>query len=97
MAYRGKLMKTTVVTVQWEDGIHLRRAGSIAKLAARFRSSILCRLEGKVADARSILSIIILCAGLGATLEIEASGPDEREAIQAIDAFFSSNDDSSGK
>ena len=90
-------MKTTVVTVQWEDGINLRRAGSIAKLAAHFRSSILCRLEGKVADARSIISILILCAGLGATLEIEASGPDEREAIQAIDAFFSLNDDSSGK
>ena len=62
-----------------------------------FRSSILCRLEGKVADARSIISILILCAGLGATLEIEASGPDEREAIQAIDAFFSSNDDPSRK
>ena len=93
----GKSMKTTVVTVQWEDGIHLRRAGSIARLAARFRSSILCRLEGKVADARSIISILILCAGLGATLEIEASGPDEREAIQAIDAFFSSNDDPSRK
>jgi phosphocarrier protein HPr len=88
-------MKTTVVTVQWEDGIHLRRAGNIAQLAARFRSSILCRLEGKVADARSIISVLILCAGLGATLEIEASGPDEREAIQAIDAFFSSSDDSS--
>jgi phosphocarrier protein HPr len=92
-----KSMKTTVVTVQWEDGIHLRRAGKIAQLATRFRSSILCRLEGKVADARSIISILILCAGLGAVLEIEASGPDEREAIQAIDAFFSSSDDSSKK
>ena len=43
----------------------------------------------------TVVTILILCAGLGATLEIEASGPDEREAIQAIDAFFSSSDDSS--
>jgi phosphotransferase system HPr (HPr) family protein len=86
-------MKTTVVTVRWEDGIHLRRAGKMAQLAGRFRSSILCRLGGKAADARSIISILILCAGLGATLEIEASGADEREAIQAIEAFFSSSDD----
>ena len=86
-------MKTTVVTVRWEDGIHLRRAGKIAQLAARFRSSIQCRLGGKVADARSVISILILCAGLGATLEIEASGPDEREAIEAVDALFSSSDD----
>jgi phosphocarrier protein HPr len=90
-------MKTTVVTVRWEDGIHLRRAGKIAQLAARFRSSIQCRLEGKVADARSVISILILCAGLGATLEIEASGPDEREAIEAVDEFFSSSEDSRAK
>jgi phosphocarrier protein HPr len=86
-------MKTTVVTVPWKEGIHLRRAGSLAQLAARFRASIVCRLEGKVADARSIISILILCASLGATLEIEASGPDEGEAIQAVDAYFSSSDD----
>jgi phosphotransferase system HPr (HPr) family protein len=47
-----------------------------------------------VADARSVLSILILCAGLGATLDIEASGPDEREAIEAVDSFFASADDS---
>ena len=44
----------------------------------RFRSSLLCRLGEKVADVRSVLNILILCASLGATLEIEASGPDER-------------------
>jgi phosphocarrier protein len=86
-------MKTTVVTVQWKEGIHLRRAGSIARLATRFRSRISCRLGGQVADARSILAILILCAGLGTTLEIEATGPDEGEAIQSVDAFFSSSDE----
>jgi phosphotransferase system HPr (HPr) family protein len=86
-------MKTTTVTVHWKEGIHLRRAGNLAKLAARFRSSIICRLEEKVADSRSVISILILCASLGATLEIEASGPDEREAIQAVDAFFACSED----
>jgi phosphotransferase system HPr (HPr) family protein len=47
-----------------------------------------------VADARSILSILILCATLGATLDIEASGPDEREVIEAVEAFFAPTDDS---
>lgn len=86
-------MKRTTVIVPWKEGIHLRRAGSLARLATRFRSSILCRLGEKVADGRSVISILILCASLGATLEIEASGPDEREAIQALDAFFASSDD----
>ena len=50
-------------------------------------------LGGNGGDGRSVLSILILCASLGATLEIEASGPDEREAIQAVDAFFESRDE----
>jgi phosphotransferase system HPr (HPr) family protein len=87
-------MKTTTVIIQWQEGIHLRRAGNLVRLAMQFRSSILCRLGERVADARSVLSILILCAGLGATLEIEASGPDEREAIQAVEAFFEPTDDS---
>jgi phosphocarrier protein HPr len=87
-------MKTTTVIVPWKEGIHLRRAGSLARLATRFRSSIFCRLGEKVADCRSIMNILILCASLGATLEIEASGSDEREAIQAVDAFFESSDES---
>ena len=87
-------MKTTTVIVPWQEGMHLRRAGNLVKLATQFRSSIVCRLGERVADARSVLSILILCAGLGATLEIEASGPDEREAIQAVDTFFASSDES---
>ena len=47
-----------------------------------------------MADARSVLGILILCAGLGTTLEIEASGPDEREAIRAVDTFFASSEES---
>jgi phosphotransferase system HPr-like phosphotransfer protein len=44
-----------------------------------------------VADGRSVINILILCASLGTTLEIEASGPGEREAIQALDAFSASS------
>jgi phosphotransferase system HPr (HPr) family protein len=86
-------VKKTIVVVPWKEGIPLRRAGCFVTLATRFRSSILCRLGEKIADGRSVISILILCAGLGATLEIEVSGPDEREAIQAVDGFFQSDDD----
>jgi phosphotransferase system HPr-like phosphotransfer protein len=41
-------------------------------------------LDDKAAEANTIISLLIL----GATLEIEASGPDEREAIRAVDRFF---------
>ena len=81
-------MKLTTVIVPWKEGMLLCRAGNFARLASQFRSNILCRVDGKAAEANSIISLLILCAGLGATLEIEASGPDEREAIRAVDSFF---------
>ncbi len=87
-------MKTTTVIVPWKEGMHLRRAGLLVRLAMGFRSNILCRLGEKVADARSVIGILILCASLGTTLEVEASGPDEREAIRAVDAFFAASEES---
>lgn len=81
-------MKTTRVTVKWHAGLHMRAAAQLVRLARRFRSSICLRVGSRVADARSILSIMILSAGLGSPLDIEASGNDEHEAIQAIVAFF---------
>ena len=71
-------MKLTTVIVPWKEGMLLCRAGNFARLASQFRSNILCRLDGKAAEANSIISLLILCAGLGATLEIEASGPRSR-------------------
>jgi multiphosphoryl transfer protein len=86
-------VEKTIVVVPWKEGMLLRRASCFVALATRFRSTILCRLGEKIADGRSIISVLILCASLGATLEVEATGPDECEALQAIDAFFQSGDD----
>jgi len=42
-----------------------------------------------VADLRSVLSILALCAALGTTLVIEARGVDELSAVQAVQQVFS--------
>jgi phosphotransferase system HPr (HPr) family protein len=81
-------MKTARVTVKWHAGLHMRAAAKLVHLARRFRSRISIRLGSRIADARSILSIMILSAGLGSPLDIEASGDDEHEAIQAVEAYF---------
>lgn len=81
-------MKSKRVTVRWPAGLHLRAAAHLVQLARRFQSRILVRVGSQMADARSILSIMILAATLGATLVIEASGDDEHEAIQAVVAYF---------
>ena len=89
----SKQMKTTRVTVKWPDGLHMRSAAQLVRLTRKFHSRIILRLGSRVADARSILSIMILCAGLGAPLDIEASGDDEHEAIVAVQAYFEQGDD----
>jgi len=81
-------MKALQITVKWPDGLHMRAAAQLVKLARRFRSRILLRLGTQVADARSIMSIMILCANLSSPLNIEISGDDEYEATQAIEAYF---------
>ena len=45
-----------------------------------------------MADARSILSVILLCAALGTVIEVEAQGEDEDLAIQAVESAFVSPD-----
>lgn len=84
-------MKVTRLTVKWEKGLHMRAAASLVQLARRFHSRILVRLGSQVADARSIMSIMILAASLGTRLDIEASGEDEHEAIQAVEDYFGSS------
>jgi phosphocarrier protein HPr len=83
-------MKVTRLTVKWENGLHLRAAARLVKVARKFHSRIVVRLGSQVADARSIMSIMILAASLGSALDIEVSGDDEHEAIQAVESCFDS-------
>jgi len=81
-------MKAIRITVKWERGLHLRAAAQLVQLSRQFHSHIRFRLGAQAADARSILSIMLLAASLGTCLDIEASGDDEHEAIQAVAAYF---------
>jgi len=83
-------MKTTRLTVQWKNGLHLRAAAQLVQITRKFHSRIFVRLGSQVADARSIVSIMILAASLGTALDIEVSGADEHEAIQAVESYFAS-------
>ena len=85
-------MKKANVTVPWPEGLHLLPAARLARLTRTFRSRIRLSLGLRVADASSVLSILILCAGLNAVLVIEATGDDEREAVRAVEAYFDSTD-----
>jgi phosphotransferase system HPr (HPr) family protein len=85
-------MKRSTVVVSWREGLHLRPAAKLVRLGKRFRSTIFLKCGGKVADLRSILSILSLCATMGTALDIEAIGDDEHDAARAVEQTFSSHD-----
>ncbi|MGZ8900150.1 MAG: HPr family phosphocarrier protein [Limisphaerales bacterium] len=81
-------MKRAAIKVPWKAGLHMRQAGLLVRVACKFASTIQLEYNGHVANARSILGIILLCATMGSTIEIEASGEDEEKAIHAIQELF---------
>jgi phosphotransferase system HPr (HPr) family protein len=82
-------MKRTTVIIPWREGLHLRPATRLVKLSQKFRSSIRLVCGAGIADTRSIFGIVALCAAMGTQMDLEASGDDEQEAIQAFEAEFS--------
>lgn len=81
-------MKRSTVTVPWPDGLHLRHAGKLAKVAQEFRSTISLQCGGKIADLRSIISIVTLCATMGTVIDVEVAGEDEQAAAQSVEQIF---------
>ncbi|HEX8458941.1 MAG TPA: HPr family phosphocarrier protein [Pyrinomonadaceae bacterium] len=71
-------------------GLHARAAAKLVRTASAYHSHV--RLErtdgGAVADAKSILSVLLLAASRGTHLRLTVEGADEREALGAICALI---------
>ena len=74
-------------------GLHARAAAKLVQLSTKFESNIvLSRPDVSAllqADARSILSILLLSAGYGSTVSVRADGVDEEQAIESICEYLS--------
>ena len=65
-------------------GLHLRAAARFEKLARTFRADIRVECRGVRGNGKSILDLVRLAAECGATLDLEARGPDAEEALSAL-------------
>ena len=80
-------MKEREVVIGHRLGIHARAAARLVQLSSQYQSTIvLARSDSKSveADARSILSILLLAAGFGSTVIVRADGIDEDQALDTI-------------
>lgn len=73
-------------------GLHARAAARLVRTASAYGSSVrLERADGSaVADAKSILSVLLLAAARGTELRLTTEGADEREAMDAVCALVES-------
>lgn len=81
-------MKHFKVTVPWREGLHLRHAVKLVRVAQGFQSTIRLKCDGKIADLRSIISVLALCAAMGMTLDVEVAGEDEQDAVLSVERIF---------
>lgn len=73
------------VEIRNKYGIHARAAAIFVKTAERFKSEIRVEKDGEEVNGKSILSVLMLAAGPGSVITIKAEGPDEEEAVEALE------------
>ena len=87
-------MQKTQVVVNNDVGLHARPASLFVSMAGKYQSSIQVRnltAQGEWGNAKSILKVLTLGVEKGHNIEITAEGPDEKEAIQALETLVLSN------
>jgi phosphotransferase system HPr (HPr) family protein len=69
-------------------GLHARASAKLTQLAGSFNSQVKMSRNGRQVDAKSIMGVMMLAAGIGSTVSIETDGPDEQEAMDALLALI---------
>jgi phosphocarrier protein len=69
-------------------GLHARAAAKLTQLASQFACEVFIIKSGQRVNAKSIMGVMMLAAGLGTTVTIETSGSDADKAVAAVQALF---------
>ncbi len=67
-----------------ELGLHARAAGLMVRMANRYEAEISIEKDGLVANAKSIMGVMMLAAAVGSRVRIRAEGPEARKAVRAL-------------
>ena len=70
--------------------MHARPSAQLTQVAARFASEVYIAKNGRRVNAKSIMGVMMLAAGPGSTVTVDAEGPDEAQAIEEIGALIAS-------
>jgi len=77
-------MTTRDCVIRNRLGMHARAAAKFVQLATRFSAQVRVSRDGRTMDGKSIMGILLLAAGAGASIVITADGSDETDAAEAL-------------
>ncbi len=77
-------MITSRILIGNKLGLHARASAKLTKLASGFQCEVHLSRNGRRVNAKSIMGVMMLAAGLGAEIAIETEGADEHDAMQAL-------------
>jgi phosphocarrier protein HPr len=66
-------------------GLHARASAKFVQVAERFDAELTVSRDGMSVGGQSIMGLMMLAAGLGTTIEVEASGREAAEALRAVE------------
>lgn len=72
------------VVISNKLGLHARASAKLVQLLQSYSSTVWLRCRGREINAKSIMGVMMLAAGMGTEIEIEVDGPDEEAAMQAL-------------
>ncbi len=76
------------ITISNKLGLHARASAKLTKLASSFPCEVWLSRNGRRVNAKSIMGVMMLAAGLGSTVSLETNGADEQAASDALVALF---------
>ncbi len=85
---RGNTVAERKIEVINKFGLHARPAAMLSQRASKFKSEITLHKDNIEANAKSILSVMMLAAEVGSFITVKAEGEDAEEAVEALAKLF---------
>ena len=81
-------MVKTEITISNKLGLHARASAKLTKLAGSFPCEVWMSKAGRRINAKSIMGVMMLAAGVGSVVELETDGEQEQVAMDALVALI---------
>jgi phosphocarrier protein HPr len=81
-------MPTANTTITNKLGLHARASAKLTKLAGSFASEVWISRGERRVNGKSIMGVMMLAAGIGSEVVVEAEGPDAEQAVAALLALI---------